>query len=235
MLHISRLPSGKPEIFLSMQGEGVSAGAPAVFLRLAMCNLSCKWCDTRYTWDFQRFTYAQEVVSLSREEVEGQVLAFDCPRLVITGGEPLLQQQELAPLASSLKRRDILCEVETNGTLVPCPEMIEAIGQWNISPKLANSGNPPDQVEVASVLEALTRLGNAYFKFVIVEPGDVTEVRRLVRTYGLSKSRVLLMPEGTSARDLSTRGAWLAEVCIESGFRFSPRLHVMLWGDERGR
>ena len=103
MLKVSRMPSGEPEIFRSLQGEGITAGAPSVFLRLATCNLSCTWCDTKYTWDWERYDFKQEVVSLSSTEVEGRVVSFDCPRLVITGGEPLLQQKELAPLATSLK------------------------------------------------------------------------------------------------------------------------------------
>ena len=235
MLRVSRQPSGEPEIFRSIQGEGVSAGTPTVFLRLAMCNLSCTWCDTKYTWDWQNYSYDQEVVTVSVDEVEKRVLALDCPRLVVTGGEPLMQQQELAPLALSLRGRGFLCEVETNGTLAPSADMAEAIAQWNVSPKLANSGNRPERMEVPSALEAFARLDNAYFKFVVVEPEDVEEVRRFAKRYDLPQHRVLLMPEGTSPDVLASRGEWMAQACVENGFRFSPRLHIMLWGDVRGR
>ena len=97
-----------------------------------MCNLTCVWCETKYSWDWDSYDYEREVVSLSQEEVEERVLRFECPRLVITGGEPLMQQKALAPLAMSLKCQGFYCEVETNGTLVPGPEMVEAVSWWNV-------------------------------------------------------------------------------------------------------
>ena len=234
-LKVSRQPSGEPEVFRSIQGEGVSAGTPTVFLRLAACNLSCTWCDTKYTWDWEHYDYTNEVASLTAEEVEERVLAFDLPHLVITGGEPLLQQGVLGPLAASLKRRGFYCEVETNGTLPPNREMAGAVSQWNVSPKTGNSGNPQERREVPEALEAFRELAGAFFKFVIVEPGDVDEVRRLADAYDIPSHRVVLMPEGVTAEALRERGAWLAEACARLGYRFSTRLHIMLWGDQRGR
>jgi len=92
LLRVSRQPGGQPEIFHSIQGEGPTNGTPAVFLRLAQCNLACSWCDTKYTWDWQHFSYDKEVVSLDAREVEERILELGCRHLVITGGEPLLQQ-----------------------------------------------------------------------------------------------------------------------------------------------
>ena len=235
MLKVSRMPSGEPEIFHSIQGEGVSAGTPTVFLRLAVCNLACSWCDTKYTWDWDRYDIEKEAVSLPADEVEERILSFEHPHLVITGGEPLLQQKDLAPMAISLKRRGYYCEVETNGTLVPVPGMVEAVSQWNVSPKTTTSGNERDRRENPQALDAFKELDNAYFKFVIVQPEDVEEVSRLVDGYGISADRVLLMPEGTTARAVQERGVWVAEACAKRGFRFSTRLHILLWGDRRGR
>ena len=229
------MPSGEPEIFRSIQGEGVSAGTPSVFLRLAVCNLACTWCDTRYTWDWDSYDYSTGVIALPREEAQERVLAYDCPRLVITGGEPMLQQKELGPLASSLRQRGYYCEVETNGTVPPTPEMATAISQWNVSPKTSSSGNPRARREAPDALEAFRELDSAFFKFVVVEPDDVEEVGDLVRRYDLERSRVLLMPEGVTPRALAERGGWVAEACASLGYRFSPRLHIMLWGDQRGR
>ena len=235
MLKVSRLPSGEPEIFHSIQGEGVTAGVSTVFLRLTTCNLSCTWCDTKYTWDWENYDFKKETSSMSSQDVQERVLAFDCPHLVITGGEPLLQQVELAPLASSLARRGLYCEVETNGTIAPRLEMAEAISQWNVSPKTDSSGNRRDRREVPETLMAFRELDNAYFKFVIVEPSDVEEVCGLVERYGLPADRVLLMPEGTNRQTIQKRGVWVAEACTRHGFRFSTRLHILLWGDQRGR
>lgn len=235
MLKVSCQPSGDPEIFHSIQGEGVSAGTPTVFLRLATCNLACTWCDTRYTWDWRNFDYADGVVEMALDEVESRILAFGRPRLVITGGEPLLQQAVLAPLVASLAGQGFYCEVETNGTIVPSPGMIEGIAQWNVSPKLENSGNMTRAREVPDALSAFGHMDTAYFKFVVVAPPDVDEVAAIVARYGLASERVMLMPEGVTAEAMKERGRWVAEACVERGFLFSPRLHILLWGDERGR
>ena len=235
MLKVSRQPSGEPEIFRSIQGEGVTAGTPSVFLRLATCNLACTWCDTKYTWDWANFSIDDQVMPMPVEDVEARLLGFGCPHLVVTGGEPLLQQKELADLVESLSGRGYYCEIETNGTIGPLPQMSDAISQWNVSPKTTNSGNEPDRRKKPDVLSAFSELENAYFKFVVVDRGDIDEVRRLVERYKLPAQRVLLMPEGVTAQTIQERGAWLAEECARLGFRFSPRLHIMLWGDERGK
>ena len=238
MLKVSRQPSGEPEIFHSLQGEGATAGTPSVFLRLATCNLSCTWCDTKYTWDFGdlgNYDYDEEVVSLSEEEVQSRIISYGCTHLVITGGEPLIQQSALAPLTTSLKELGFFCEVETNGTLTPLPEMVEGVSQWNVSPKLRNSGNRPTRREVPEALVAFRQLDTAYFKFVVVEPADADEVDAIVKRYVIPPERVILMPEGVTAKAIDERGKWVAMTCAERGYRFSTRLHILLWGDERGR
>jgi len=235
VLKVSRMPLGEPEVFRSIQGEGVSAGTPSVFLRLATCNLTCTWCDTTYTWDWKHYDIKREAVDVSSEDVERRVTSFACPRLVITGGEPLLQQDELTPLATSLNGKGFFIEVETNGTVAPSRTMTSAVAQWNVSPKLANSGNRPKRREVPEVLQVFARLPHAYWKFVVVEPGDVDEACGLAERYGVPTDRVVLMPEGTTRGVLRERGEWLARACAERGLRYSPRLHVELWGARRGR
>ena len=235
MLRVSRQPGGRPEVFYSLQGEGPSAGAPSVFLRLATCNLACAWCDTKYTWDWANYDYGREVVNLDAEEVEERIRAFGCSRLIITGGEPLLQQADLAPLAASLKNDGFQLEVETNGTVEPMADLERTVDQWNVSPKLASSGNSKDRREQRQALEALARLPNAYFKFVVTEPGDIAEVCALRDAYELPGKRIILMPEGITAENIQARSPWVAEACAREGFRFSTRLHILLWGDQRGR
>ena len=229
------MTSGAPEIFHSIQGEGISAGTPTVFLRLSTCNLACSWCDTKYTWDWKRYDINKELVRLTRDDVEKQILSFKCPHLVITGGEPLLQQEELVPLAVSLKNRGYYCEVETNGTLIPAPKMVESVSQWNVSPKINTSGNNRIKRENPEALHLFKDMENAYFKFVIVKPEDVEEVNQIVSNYHISTERVFLMPEGTTSQTVHERSLWLTEACARLGFRFTTRLHILLWGDERGR
>ena len=235
MLKVSRQPDGQPEIFHSLQGEGAAVGTPAVFLRLAMCNLACTWCDTKYTWDWENYDYGREVASLDIPQVEQAILAFGCPHLVITGGEPLLQQQELAPLVASLKNNGFYCEVETNGTILPNAQLAQDVGQWNVSPKLATSGNLLERRNLPRVLATFSLLPNSYFKFVIVEPEDIQEVCSLVDGNGLARDRVILMPEGRTPETIQARSGWVSQACVQEGFRFSTRLHILLWGDERGR
>ena len=235
MLRVSKQPDGQPEVFYSLQGEGPNTGAPSVFLRLATCNLACSWCDTKYTWDWEHYDFAQEVVSLVANEVEARILSFECRRLIVTGGEPLLQQRELALLVASLKERDFQFEVETNGTIVPQPELVRDIDQWNVSPKLSTSGNIKDKRDQRRAMDVLSRLPNAYFKFVVTEPGDVDEVLTLRDKYGLLNQQIILMPEGTTVADIQNRSPWVSEACVKEGFRFSTRLHILLWGDKRGR
>jgi len=233
-LRVSRQPDGEPEIFHSLQGEGVSIGTPSVFLRLALCNLVCTWCDTRYTWDWRAYDYRVEVMEAPLEIVEEKIVGYECPHLVVTGGEPLLQQKALAPLLHSLARRGFSIEVETNGTITPEPGLLETVEQWNVSPKLANSVNSPHRREVSESLHAFQHLPNAYFKLVVVEPSDLEEIVALVQTYDIPRNRVILMPEGRDPQHLRESSEWLSRICVKEGFRFSSRLHILLWGDKRG-
>ena len=235
MLKVSRLPSGEPEIFHSIQGEGVSAGRPSVFLRLATCNLACSWCDTKYTWDWERYDPREQIVSLDASDVRRRLDALPCRNLVITGGEPMLQQSELGPLAGSLRGGGWSIEVETNGTVAPNAEMAASVSQWNVSPKTANSGNSADRREDGEVLRTFAELPGAWFKFVVAEPADVDEIASLVERHCLPGDSVLLMPEGTTSVAVRERGEWVAEQCVRRGYRFTTRLHIALWGDERGR
>ncbi len=235
MLKVSRKSGGEPEIFHSIQGEGVSMGVPSVFLRLATCNLSCTWCDTKYTWDWQNFDYQTEVVELDASEIQKKIQAFNCSHVVITGGEPMLQQAELTPLVESLATQGYTFEVETNGTIAPLAAMLGHIGQWNVSPKLRTSGNPPEKSQVPSALEAFAELPEAYFKFVVTGESDIEEIRALRDRYKLTPDHVLLMPEGRTPEALQKKSSWLSAECVKHGFRFTTRLHILLWGDERGR
>lgn len=235
MLKLSRLASGDPEIFTSLQGEGVSIGVPSVFVRLSLCNLRCSWCDTRYTWDWQRYDPRTEIVAVDLAEIVSRVIAGTARNVVLTGGEPMLQQRALTPVARDLKAAGRRLEVETNGTYRPTAELAALIDQWNVSPKLENSENDRPQREVPSALGWFASTPHAYFKFVIVEPKDLDEARSLIHRYTVPPERVVLMPEGRDTVAMQERSLWLADACCAAGYRFSPRLHVVLWGDRRGR
>jgi len=232
-LIVARMADGRPEIFASVQGEGVSMGVPSTFVRLAMCNLRCRWCDTAYTWDWERFDRAASTMAMTAEEAAAAVRALPPRNVVITGGEPLLQRRQLVPLVEALRDEGYRFEVETNGTVGPGP-LAELIDQFNVSPKLAHSGNAGLRRIVPGVLREFGATGRAWFKFVVAGPGDLEEVRAVCAAGGIPPERVVLMPEGTSAAVLNERGQWLAEACAREGYRFSTRLHILLWGDRRG-
>lgn len=232
-LLLSRMADGRPEIFASIQGEGASLGQPSTFVRLAVCNLRCSWCDTAYTWDWSRFERSEQVMPLAVEQVAEAVGELAPRRVVITGGEPLLQRRQLLSLAETLKARGYWLEIETNGTVLPTG-LEGLIDQFNVSPKLLHSGNEGLARLRPAPLHWFANDPRAFFKFVVQSEADMTEVEELRAAYGVPPERVVLMPEGRTAAELRERSPWLAEVCTQRGYRFSTRLHILIWGDKRG-
>lgn len=217
----------------TFQGEGPTAGRRCGFVRLARCNLDCAWCDTPYTWDWDRHDPAIEIHDLPVGDVLARLDAMHVDRVVVTGGEPLLQQYRLLPLLAACRNRRWAVEVETNGTVVPAAPTAELVSQFNVSPKLANSGVALDTRVRPAALDALVATGCAVFKFVVAGEPDLDEIAGLVRRFALDP--VWVMPEGTSAAVMTARLRALAGPVLERGWHLTPRLHVVLWGDERGR
>ena len=234
-LIIATTSPGQPEIFASLQGEGPSAGRPCVFVRLSRCNLACVWCDTAYTWRFtgpRAFERKANQVVLSEADTAARILALNGKRLVITGGEPLLQGSALARLLALLPALHV--EIETNATVAPPPALDRQVHQYNVSPKLAHSGNASALALIPKRLAAFAADRRAFFKFVIATPADIAEVLDLAATYAIPRERLFLMPEGTDSATLHTRSRWLAQICASEGLRLSDRLHIHLHGDTRG-
>lgn len=216
------------EIFHSIQGEGMLVGVPSVFVRTSGCNLRCSWCDTPYT------SWAPEGEERSIDSIVAEVEGYGgASHVVVTGGEPMIAP-EIAQLTQRLKQH---LTIETAGTVdadVRCDLM-------SISPKLANStpeGRWAAQHErLRYQPEILKRLIERYpyqLKFVIAQPGDLEEVQAIVKEVGAGKKHVVLMAEGTDPAVLASRAPWLAEICKQKGFRYSPRLHIDLWSNRRG-
>jgi len=218
------------ELFYSIQGEGALVGVPSVFVRTSGCNLRCSWCDTPYT------SWQPEGTDLSLQQILDEVKAHPARHVVVTGGEPMIAP-DIIPLTEQLRAAGLHITVETAGTVfqpVACDLM-------SISPKLSNStpegrwAAQHDRLRIQpDVLRELMGRYQYQLKFVIARPEDMEEVRDLVRELEAERERVILMPEGTDVERLRERGIWLAEICKDEGFRFSPRLHVDLWGNQRG-
>ncbi len=218
------------ELFYSLQGEGSLVGVPSFFIRTSGCNLRCSWCDTPYT------SWEPEGCDMSIGQILDEVKAHPARHVVVTGGEPMIAS-EIIPLTVRLRELGLHITIETAGTVfqpVACDLM-------SISPKLANStpaGHWAAQHDrLRTQPEVLSKLMERYeyqLKFVVEKPGDLEEVRTLAASLGAPRERVILMPEGTDPERLRERGIWLAEICKDEGFRFSPRLHVDLYGNRRG-
>jgi 7-carboxy-7-deazaguanine synthase len=222
------------EIFYSIQGEGTLAGVPSVFVRLTGCNLRCTWCDTPYTsWEPQG-----DDVTIA--EIMARVRETGARHAVVTGGEPMLFP-EVVELTRELKELGLHITIETAGTVdqpVECDLM-------SISPKLANAtprdrdgGRWAEQHERLrfrpGVLSRLMRDYEYQLKFVVSAPSDLEELKGMCSAIGADRDRVLLMPEGITTEALRERAKWLVDVCKREGFRYSPRLHIDLWGNRRG-
>jgi 7-carboxy-7-deazaguanine synthase len=218
------------ELFYSVQGEGSLVGVPSFFIRTSGCNLRCAWCDTPYT------SWNPEGADLTLDQIVDQVKAHPARHVVVTGGEPMIAPEIIA-LTERLRGLGLHITIETAGTVfkpVACDLM-------SISPKLSNSTPQGPWKEQHNRLrinrEVLMQLMSRYeyqLKFVIENPRDLEEVRPLLASLEADRARVILMPEGTDRDVLRERGVWLAEICKSEGYRFSPRLHVDLYGNRRG-
>ena len=221
------------EIFESIQGEGTNAGKPAIFLRTAECNLRCSWCDTKYTWDWNNFDYATEVNEMSIKEIRKELEQFTNRHLVITGGEPLMQQDDLADLLTFLKP-DFYVEVETNGTILPNNALSALVDQWNVSPKTINSGNPLALCEDSECYAFFSKQKNCYFKYVVENEDDLIEINNLIEKYSLVRDRIMLMTQASTKEEMAEREKAVFFLSKKNNLSYSPRIHVVKWGNQRG-
>ena len=226
------------EIFYSVQGEGTLVGVPSVFVRTSGCNLRCGWCDTPYA------SWKPEGTEMSMEAILEAVEACPTRFVVVTGGEPMVAK-EMPRLLAKLREAGKHITIETAGTIAP--EGV-ACDLASISPKLAHS--TPDEVSAGKtwvekherlrlqpeVLRAWCSTYDFQLKFVIASEADVLEVKAVIESIGIEipPEKVLLMPEGITQEALKARQMLLVDVCKREGWRYSPRLHIDLFGNKRG-
>jgi 7-carboxy-7-deazaguanine synthase len=205
-------------------------------VRVSGCNLRCVWCDTPYaSWNPEG---ENETVAAIVERVS----AFPTRHVVITGGEPMIMQ-DMGELCEALKSRDYHVTIETAGTIFSPVKLDLA----SVSPKLSNSTprlreggrfarmHEEHRLNVKVIQQFIDSSPSFQLKFVVCEPGDMGEIEGLLRQLkGWSPGDVLLMPEGIDQETLNSRARWIGEICKEKGYRFCPRLHVLLYGNRRG-
>jgi 7-carboxy-7-deazaguanine synthase len=215
------------EIFHSIQGEGLLAGMPSVFIRLAGCPVGCEWCDTKYAWD------ANEGEELPIPEVINKIDQWPCRYVVITGGEPMVNPQ-LPALVEALKERNKHITIETAGIKFVAGLACDLM---SISPKTSNSGQKikttPDPF---SPVRQLIRNYPYQLKFVVDSPDDLPEIQQAVEQIGgIPAEKVMLMPQAKTRDELITKSPMVAQMCRETGYVFCHRLHILLYDGVKGK
>lgn len=251
----------------TVQGEGLAAGRLVVFVRLMGCNLSCGYglpegvdgmrCDTGYTWNGDQYDLRAETTLMTADEIAERVAELAGPHrepaVVISGGEPLLQQQRpafvrLLGLLGDGPRWPRIAEtgqgrpvhIETNGTIPPAPFLLWRCEVIAVSPKMGHAGthrghqDPTLHPAWLDVLRAEEAHG-VHLKVVVRSAADVAELAGRVARWEVPRRRVWVMPEGVTRDALNYRWPEVADAAIEHGFQATHRLHVLAWGDERGK
>ena len=223
------------EIFYSIQGEGRLLGVPSVFIRTSGCNLRCVWCDTPYT------SWRPEGRDWNIGKILREVHKYPARHVVVTGGEPLLAP-EIEELTRELKREGAHITIETAATIFK-PVACDLI---SMSPKLANSTPRKRENGKFAKMHEEHRLnfgvmqefldGYDYqLKFVVERRRDFDEIGDLLgKLDGVDCTRVLVMAQGKTSGELRRKMKWIVELCKEHGYRFTPRLHIDLFGNRRG-
>ena len=224
------------EIFSSIQGEGMFAGVPSLFIRTSGCPLRCWWCDTPYT------SWKPEMKQQTLEEIASVIALTPARHVVITGGEPMLHPKEVGWLTDFAHSLNKPVTIETNGTI---HETCVKPTLWSVSPKLKSSTPDATQFPNEAALhkrkmkEADLDLfqksaPNCQIKFVVTHADDLLEIEQMVAMHHVKHSNVWLMPEGRTAQEVVERSKNVMELAIQHGFNFSSRLHTIAWGQKRG-
>ena len=228
------------KIFYTVEGEGEFIGYPSVFMRLSMCNLTCKGfasadsphgCDSYISWSVKNKLTLKEVFDfLASSDYKDHL--YNGAILKITGGEPLVQQKAL------LKFLDYMevewgwvprIDFETNATILPDPEWSRVGATFTTSPKMSNNGDPVDRRYKPKVLDWHSINGSG-FKFVIDKESDIDEVfGKYITPFDIPTGRVWLMPCCGSREEHIEKAPMVAELAKKYRFNFSPRLHLLVW------
>lgn len=224
------------ELFYSIQGEGKLAGVPSVFVRASGCNLRCAWCDTPYA------SWEPEGDEVPVEQILRRIGEFPARHVVLTGGEPMIMA-DVEELCEAVHAGGYHLTIETAATVYR-PVKVDLA---SLSPKLSNSRphqreggrfarvHEEHRLNFTVIQQFIESAPEFQLKFVVCGQEDLVEIESILdQLKGWKPADVLLMPEGVDAESLGQRSAWISEICRAKGFRFCPRLHVLLYGNRRG-
>jgi len=224
------------DIYYSIQGEGKLVGVPSAFVRTSGCNLHCTWCDTPYA------SWAPEGKDYEIDAVLEKLADFPTRHVVVTGGEPIIANG-IEELTAALRRRGYHITIETAATVYK--DVVYDLA--SLSPKLQNStpwsveqgrfadAHEENRINVDVIRRFIAAAPDFQLKIVVDEPSDLAEIDLLLNRIGdVKPENVLLMPQGVSEEEFQPKRRWLGEMCKQRGFRYCPRLHILLYGNARG-
>ena len=239
------------EIFQSIQGEGTLIGTPAIFIRFAGCNLQCPWCDTFYaSHPIQEHIKRMSTKELLRKSLSKKITKGISPKLVVlTGGEPLIQNEELLiELCNKFRIAQRTILVETNGTKF-LPELIPLVDYWSISPKIYRMTNLEEEssrIITEYILSLNKESPNIYFKFVIEGLEDLSVVKMFFAKYTkaeLERIPIIFQPNTSKmggVEEYINANRILVENVLKdknwngTNVRIIPQFHQLLWWNQRG-
>ena len=235
--------------FYTLEGEGKFIGYPSVFVRLSGCNLTCKGfasedspngCDSFISWckkhqmTFDEINTYFEINDIISPLRNGAILK-------LTGGEPFLQEENLyqwvLQFITKYKLENLHIDFETNGTIQPkFFKSKDQVLSYNFdttitcSPKLKSNGDSELRTYKPDTLKYLNNNFNCCFKFVVQSENDIKEIyEKYIDTYILQPNKIWLMPCCGSRQEQTDKSQQVAEWCKKYNFKFSSRLHLMIW------
>lgn len=205
------------EVFFSIQGEGVDIGLPTVFVRTSRCNLECNWCDTTYSWEPGKERKIPDILE--------EVMSHGVKRVCISGGEPLLQADEVAELVKALEAEGCENSIETNGSID-----IDVVPRGELTHIIMDLKCPSSGMQDRNLFTNVAKMrSDDVLKFVIAHQEDYIYAKRLMERQRPPCPVVFQPVGGLDLRDLAER---VLEDRLD--VRVLLQLHRYIWGDNRG-
>lgn len=224
------------EMFESIQGEGPNIGKPAIFLRLSKCVLNCIFCDTKNIMNEGREITFEQLDSYFKQMCWWDKLSKS-HILVITGGSPLLQQNNLIEWLSIIKHGRFInyIELENECVISVKSELTYHIDQFNNSIKLSNSGIKESiRIKPQVIKKFISMKQNNIWKFVITDNRQLKEVQQLQKEFDIPTKLIYLMPEGKDRKTIIKNSPDVINMCLTHGYNYCPREHIMIWNTKKG-
>jgi len=232
------------KIFYTIEGEGEFVGQRSLFMRMAMCNLTCigfasedspHGCDSFVSWTVKNKMTFNEIFQMMEDNNWVEKLEKGTI-WKLTGGEPLIQQKQLLKLVQAfVNKYDFTPKIdfETNATLMPDEKWVKLYNAtFTTSPKLTTNGDPESKTYKPEVLRYHKEIGSG-FKFVINSPDDIEEIwRKYVddeEGINISRDRIWFMPCSGSRKEHIENAEAVVEYAKSMHVHFSPRLHLLVW------